>query len=159
MKKTNIRMAWHDYQALLYEEQDLKTTVSQAQKIPYSPRFLHTTLYADKFDPALLATCRLGLLSARSVMNTGGRPAVEAMDFMKRIEPTSESMSHNFLIDHIEQHLQNYNPDSYSQTIASTEEISTLAQFNQRNAAILQLDEFEILNRNLDFLTKARKQL
>jgi len=94
-----MKLHYHDYSALLFEEQDLKKTVAQRERIPFNQNFLGATLHHDKFDPKIMQQMRLGFLSSRAIMGQGGgTQGFVDRDFAELVDGTCERMSYDFLI-------------------------------------------------------------
>jgi len=77
MKSILIRFPFHDYSALLYEEQALKKNLAAKLKIPINPNVLAAQLHSDKIDPAILQQLRLSFLSSKTIIDQGGSHMIE----------------------------------------------------------------------------------
>lgn len=86
MKSILIRFPFHDYSALLYEEQALKKNLAAKQKIPMNPNVLAAQLHTDKIDPAIMQQLRLSFLSSKTIIDQGGSHKIEKHDFKSQVD-------------------------------------------------------------------------
>ena len=116
-----------------------------------------SSLHSNKFDPAIMKQLRLSFVSSKAIMDMGGAQQLREADFSKMVDPLSEKMAYEFLIDNVEQHLARIKPEDHYLNITKSEtQITTLHEFNLRNAAQLHLDELAVLEKNLQYLQNMR---
>lgn len=69
-------------------------------------------------------------------------------------------MTFDFLVEGLERNLNNLKRrDVYEEQLSSMAQVGSLSEFNQMNLAVLHLDEFDVLTKNLDYLYKAREEI
>ena len=93
-------------------------------------------------------------------MDIGSTAAVENHDFKSIVEPNMERMIFDFLIESLESHYSNLkSKDHYLNIVNDTKQVTSLSEYNQRNIAQLHLDESQILEKNLQYLQRARNEV
>jgi hypothetical protein len=113
VKQIIVRFPYHDYSALLYEEQTLKKELATKLKIPMNPNVLAATLHTGKFDATIMQQLRLSFLSSKTIMDLGGTHSIEQHDFKSKVDNQSERMAYDFLIENLEKHLGNLKPQDH----------------------------------------------
>ena len=102
---------------------------------------------------------RLSLLTSRTLLDNGGASFLEDKDYSEALDATTESMSYQFLIDSFERKLSHLKKrEYYADKLENMPQVASISEYNQMNLAILQMDEHDLLTKNLDYLVKTRDE-
>lgn len=160
VKKLITNLPFHDYETIAYEETPLKMEVSQKYGIPYSQNGIHNAVfYSQKFPQEVLRQIRLSFLTSRQLIENGGANYVNERDFSSEVDPENERMAHDFMIESFERILNNLKSrEHYADKLSTAPQVGSISDFNQMNLTVLQLDEHDLLSKNLEFLYKTRSE-
>ena len=79
-------------------------------------------------------------------------------DFSEPLSYENEQMTLDFIIESFEKNLNNLKKrEVYADQLANLKQVTSISEYNQMNLTILQMDEYDLLTKNLEYLYKARQ--
>ena len=91
-------------------------------------------LHPDKFNQDIMRTLRLSFLSSKTLIDNGGASFAMKQDFKSPVDEQSERMSFDFLMQTLEENLNNLKPrEHYQAVIEDPKQIETVSDYNLRN--------------------------
>lgn len=94
-------------------------------------------------------------------MDHGGKQYIFGQDLNTPLDSQNERMAFDFLIEHIERHRGNLKTRGFYSNQVRTEEspqITSKVELDEHNLATLHLDEMDVLDKNLEYLTRTRAE-
>ena len=155
--------SFRDYQQIVYEEAKLKAELAKEREIAFNPeRLLGVNLYPNRFDQSLLSRLRLSFLTSQTIRDIGGTKSVKTLDFKSDLDEFNETCTLQYLIDSVERDLnESLKPrevyEAKLNELTQGGQIDSMEKYNLMNVHRLHLDEHTILKKNLEYLTKMRK--
>ena len=155
--------SYKDYQQIVYEEAKLKAELAKEKDIAFSPERLQgVNLYPNRFDQSLLSRLRLSFLTSQTIRDIGGTSSVKALDFKSDFDEFNETCSLQFMLDSVERDLTEVlKPKEVYEAklneLTQGGSIDSMLKYNLMNVYRLHLDEHAILQKNMEYLTKMRR--
>ena len=79
-------------------------------------------------------------------------------DFSEPLSYENEQMTLDFIIESFEKNLNNLKKrEVYADQLANLKQVTSISEYNQMNLTILQMDEYDLLTKNLEYPYKARQ--
>jgi hypothetical protein len=119
-------------------------------------------LYPNRFDQSLLSRLRLSFLTSQTIRDIGGTSSVKALDFKSDFDEFNETCSLQFMLDSVERDLTEVlKPKEVYEAklneLTQGGSIDSMLKYNLMNVYRLHLDEHAILQKNMEYLTKMRR--
>lgn len=110
----------------------------------------------------MLSRLRLSFLTSQTIRDIGGTKSVKTLDFKSDLDEFNETCTLQYLIDSVERDLnESLKPrevyEAKLNELTQGGQIDSMEKYNLMNVHRLHLDEHTILKKNLEYLTKMRK--
>ena len=97
-------------------------------------------------------------MTSRTLIENGGIRFLDDKDFSEPIEQENERMSLDFIIEGFERNLNNLKRrEVYVERMTNLKQVTNISEYNQMNLTTMQLDELDLLEKNLKYLYKTRQ--
>ena len=97
-------------------------------------------------------------MTSRTLIENGGVRFLDDKDFSEPIEQENERMTLDFIIEGFERNLNNLKKrEVYVDRLANMKQVTNISEYNQMNLTTMQLDELDLLEKNLKYLYKTRQ--